>query len=76
MKGKYLLLSLAFGAALGAVVAAIMTFMDWRLNPGGIFHGADGSDWSIVLETALSWFGPVFALSTALALGVCYWRSR
>ncbi len=76
MTRKRLLLVLAFGAAVGFVVAALMTFLDWRLNPGGIFHGPRGTDWSIVMETAFSWFAPVSALAVVLALPVAIWNAR
>ena len=76
MTRKYLLLILAFGAAVGLVVSVVMTFLDWRLNPGGIFHGAEGTDWMIVWETAFSWFAPAFVLAVVLALPVAIWKSR
>jgi len=44
---------------MGLLVAAVMTILDWRLNPGGIFHNAHGTDWKMVRETAFSWFLPV-----------------
>jgi hypothetical protein len=36
-----------------------MTFLDWRENPAGLFHDQSGTDWRVVLETAVSWFVPV-----------------
>lgn len=54
--------SLAAGIVAGVLVALAMTGNDWRLNPGGVFHDAEGTDWRIVGETALSWFLPVAAL--------------
>jgi len=47
------------GLSLGAVVAISMTAADWRLNPSGLFHGPQGTNWYVVTETALSWFWPV-----------------
>jgi len=76
MTRKYVLLALLFGAGVGLAVAAAMTFLDWRLNPSGIFHGAEGTNWSFVMDTALSWFGPVFVLASVLALPVAVWLSR
>ena len=76
MTGKRLLLAVGVGALVGVVVAAVMTFLDWRLNPGGIFHDTQGTDWGIVLETAVSWFGPVFVVVTVLALLLATWQSR
>ena len=60
--------ALALGTASGLIVAASATWRDWRLNPGGIFHGADGTDWSVVAETAWTWFWPVASVAAALAL--------
>lgn len=49
------------GAALLALLLALInTVWDWLENPGGIFRGPDGTDWSIVAETAWSWLGPSF----------------
>jgi len=76
LKAKYLFLALLFGAVVGLAVAAVMTFLDWRLNPSGIFHGAEGTNWTFVIDTALSWFGPIFVLASVLALPVAIWRSR
>ncbi len=57
------------GVLTGLVVSALMAFMDWRLNPGGIFHNDAGTDWAVVTETALSWLWPV-ALATCFAAAV------
>ena len=64
------LTGLAVGTVTGLVVAVAMTVRDWRLNPGGIFHGPGGTDWLIVADTATSWFVPVTLLVTALAVPV------
>ena len=68
------------GFLTGLVVAAAMTIMDWRLNPGGIFHSELGTDWTVVAETALSWLWPVALLAllvTAIMLYAVAWlRSR
>ena len=58
----------AAGTGVGLIVASWMTMLDWRLNPGGIFRGAEGTNWSIVIETGLSWFVPVAVAATALVL--------
>jgi hypothetical protein len=67
------------GILAGLLVSAVMTFLDWRLNPGGVFHGAAGTDWLIVRDTAWSWFWPVALAGAALALpvvGFLQWRKR
>jgi len=51
---------LAWALFFAFAVALVPTFLDWRLNPGGLFHGADGTSWAVVLETAWTWFWPVF----------------
>lgn len=70
------LAALAAGAAAGLAAAATATFLDWRLNPGGIFRDADGTRWAVVAETASSWFWPVALLVAALAVPVAYRRGR
>ena len=64
------------GFAVGFTVAAIMTFLDWRTNPGGIFHSADGTNWRFVAETAISWFIPTAAIVGALSALRFFIRSR
>ena len=66
----------AAGAATGLVVAAWMTLLDWRLNPGGIFRGTHGTNWSIVIETGWSWFLPVTIVATAIVLVVLFLVGR
>ena len=61
---------LAIGTVVGLVVAITATLRDWLLNPSGVFHGSGGTNWSVVAETAVSWFVPVTLLVTALAVPV------
>ena len=68
MKIKTWLLGAIAGGAVGVAVASTMTFLDWRLNPGGIFHDAENTHWGVVWDTAISWFLPVGGIATALAL--------
>lgn len=60
------------GLLAGTGVAAAMTIADWRLNPGGIFHGSLGTNWPVVIETALSWLWPVALAAFVTALIVLY----
>lgn len=76
MTRNVVLRGLGIGLSAGAIVALAMTVKDWRLNPAGIFHDAHGTDWSIVTETAVSWFVPVSVLCSALALSVFFIISR
>ena len=63
------------GAATGAVVAFLMTLSDWRLNPAGLFHDEQGTDWGVVLETAVSWFLPIALIVFALVTAVHHWHT-
>ena len=56
------------GVLCGLVVASVMTSLDYRRNPSGIFHGEAGVQWNHVLETWVSWFMPVTLLSTVLLI--------
>jgi H+/Cl- antiporter ClcA len=75
---KQAILAVVIGITLGVTVAAIMTALDWRLNPGGIFHDDQLTNWEVVTETAFSWFLPITLLAsvvTAIVFAV-YWRAR
>ena len=63
-------------AVVATAVATTMTYLDWRLNPGGIFHGPEGTNAAIVRATWLSWFLPLSALCAAVVLGVLPARER
>ena len=76
MKTRIWMLGLLVGALVGLVVASVMTFLDWRLNPGGIFRDAQGTDWTVVTETAVSWFAPISGLVSVLAILVLLWIAR
>jgi len=64
------------GSLVGLIIAVGMTFVDWRLNPAGIFHSEEGTDWDIVFETALSWFWPVALIVLVLTVIMHSWISR
>ena len=64
------LFALVIGLVLAAMVAGTATAIDWYENPGGIFRSAQGTQWSFVLETFISWFWP-FALLTLPVTTVC-----
>ena len=76
MKSRIWILGLVVGAVVGLLVASAITFLDWRLNPGGIFHNAQGTDWAVVTETAISWFAPVSVLVGFVSISVLYWLQR
>jgi len=64
------------GVLAGLVVAVSMTFADWRLNPSGIFHNDQSTNWAIVSETAFSWFWPVALLAFATTTIIHFLISR
>lgn len=74
MKTRSYAYSIASGIVIalliGLIVALVMTFLDWRLNPGGIFRGDTGTDWARVAETAGSWFYPIAAAAGAVLVPV------
>lgn len=73
MPGKRVWLSgLGLGLLASAVLAMVMTFADWRLNPGGIFRNEHGTDWRIVGETLLSWFIPTIPAAAILSVAVLF----
>lgn len=71
---------MAVAAGTATSVAAVMTWLDWRLNPAGIFRSADGTHWRFVAETFASWFVPVLCVAGAAALVVLllhrWWTGR
>ncbi len=64
------------GVSVALLTASSMSFLDWRLNPGGLFRGEDGTSWLVVWNTWASWFVPVFLLAGGFVLPVLLWRSR
>ena len=69
-------MGIAGGVGTGILIASTMSFLDWRANPGGIFHDASGTHWNIVWETAVSWLLPVAATTTMLMWLIFYLLSR
>jgi hypothetical protein len=67
---------LLISVLIAALVALPPTVSDWRLNPGGIFHGPAGTDWGIVWQTGLSWFLPVFVAVAAVSFPMAWWLER
>ena len=71
MKHRDWVLGIFVGAVGGLVVAVAATAWDWRMNPGGVFVTATGTDWSAVWETLRSWWLP----SSAIAM-IATWIAR
>jgi NADH:ubiquinone oxidoreductase subunit 6 (subunit J) len=68
--------AVAIAALAALLLAVVVTWLDWRLNPGGVFHDAGVTNWKAVGETVASWFLPAFPVIAALALPITYWFSR
>ena len=58
------------------LVGAGYAFYDWRLNPGGIFRGPDGTNWRFVYETTVSWLVPTFLWLLPVFLGIAWLIGR
>lgn len=71
MKRAGLIPALRFGLIAGLavtlVVTLVVTIRIWVLNPGSIFQGPDGTNWPFLLDTAWSWFAPLFPVIAAVA---------
>ena len=61
---------------IAVLFTVIPTAIDLYHNPGGIFRTEAGTEWSIVVETWLSWFWPAALLSVPMAVLVHVWRSH
>lgn len=70
---RSLIVGCAAGVVVGFLIAAPFTIADWRLNPGGILRDDQGTRWSVLLETGLSWFLPVALVVFPLATAIHYW---
>lgn len=60
-----------FGPVSGIVSAVLITIiftaLDWVRNYGEVFRDQSGTNWSIVYETAVSWFLPTLGYITVIA---------
>ena len=65
------LFGLSAGFTASVLVAGLFTVWNWVENPEGIFHGASGTNWGFVFDTAISWVVPVF-LYTAMGVSVLH----
>ena len=62
-----LVMAMGIALAVAFALAAIPTFIDWHINPSGIFHDTGGTHWGFVRETFLSWFFPILLLCAPVA---------
>jgi len=75
MTRQHWVIGISAGGLVALLAATAITFIDWRLNPGGVFHGQAGTDWKIVWETWSSWCAPVFLVTSGIAIAVLWWTS-
>ena len=76
MRARSWYLGAIVGLTTGLLVSIPMTISDWRLNPSGLFHNEQGTDWAIVTETAFSWFWPVALVALVATVIIHSWISR
>jgi hypothetical protein len=76
MRVRSWLIGVIIGVVTGLIVAVPMTIRDWRLNPSNLFHNEQGTDWAVVIDTALSWFWPVGLAALITTVIVHSWLSR
>ena len=72
-RGRALATALVLGMVVGGLVASVQTYLDWQLNPSGLFHGDEGTSWRIVWETWSSWFAPVALMTSGLVAPMVWW---
>ena len=75
MNAKLWWSGLVLGIVASAVLAMVMTYADWRLNPGDIFRSDTGTNWVIVRETLISWFVPTVPAAVILSVADSLSRS-
>ena len=72
MSRRALLIAVAFSLVFAAAVGGGFAAYDWRLNPGGIFRGPDGTNWRFMYETAISWFVPMLLSTLPVSVGIAF----
>ena len=68
MSKQYWVYAILLGVTVGFIVASVMSFLGWRLNPSGIYHSDLGTNWRFVWDTWISWFMPVFVVGSAVSI--------
>ena len=61
---------LCVALVLATLLASLMSFLDWRANPAGLFHGEQGTNWSVVGETAWTWWWPSALVLSLIGLAL------
>ncbi|MDH3710910.1 MAG: hypothetical protein OER04_13530 [Cyclobacteriaceae bacterium] len=74
---KHWIQGILWGILGSALVSAIMAYQDWNVNPNGIFHNEqDGTNWTFVSDTFLSWFWPLLPWLILIAWVILYLMRR
>lgn len=76
MPHKYWAYAILLGVTAGFIVASVMSFLDWSLNPSGIYHSDIGTNWQFVWDTWISWFMPACAAGSAVSVPALTWWSK
>lgn len=58
---------LAFGLFVASIVTLVITVWEWVENPGGIFYDGNSTQWSMLYDTAISWFVPTLLYAAIAA---------
>lgn len=69
---RWLVKGCLLGCAIALLLASVPTAMDWYTNPAGLFRGASGTRWDIVLDTFLSWLWPLILVCAPLSVAVLH----
>lgn len=59
-----------------ATIATVATLVEWSTAPDVVFQGANGTDWSALGETWISWFWPVALVGLPIGVLVTWYRFR
>ena len=76
MSRRAVFAAIASSLVVAFFVGAGFAFYDWRLNPGGIFRGPDGTNWRFMYETTISWLAPTFLSLLPVSFGIAWLIGR
>ena len=76
MSRRALFFSVASSLVVAFLVGAGFAVYDWRLNPGGIFRGPEGTNWQFMYETTVSWLVPTFLSLLPVTIGIAWLIGR
>ena len=76
MSKKHWAYAILLGVTVGFMVASVMSYLGWRLNPSGIYHSDLGTNWRFVWDTWISWFLPVSVVASVVSVPALLWLSK